>query len=447
MPSLIDEIEEILGDKGLEEGISNLNEFQDDDLAMYPAIEIREQDLTADECEIIANNIKQEIDAAPDEDSMIKPARALVALAFNALMDPQRISNESDEKPLFQKDEFKRVSESWLRTCDVSDIDLREYIHESKFVEPENSDELRLSLLKLIHTHASDFRRKASIGAWAYYYLRLMGHFGEEVWSRAGAEYFYRTFLELYGFASAYRFPSFSVRGYKLLEKKYIFNMPGEILYLLYRSIILVENREFDYRGTKNPLEQLVFEYPRGLYEGRLWLWNWCKRAAGKKNLDLPVEKVLDELEWALGELDRSDDRFIKYTNSSRSRIAYLREFHRRYIRYSLENSKRRSKYFMYARLVNPCYFSCLRLKANRELVSALIHIIEARQNHRISQRPKRPPWKRLGDELGAKILDRNLERLTKAPVRPNSRPNFTNQFGGRRICNRDGNWRATQKS
>lgn len=434
MDSLLKHIEENLDDAELQATVSYLNEFHDDDLAMYPAIEIREQDLTAQECETIANNILKAINLA-DENSVVNPTRALVALAYNSLMDPRRERNRENsimEKPLLHKEQFKYV-EKWFRVCDISDLNLREYLTSDVTIEPGNGDEAEeddqdededeheeraevgeenLPKLKLLRPDAGNFERKASIGAWAYCHLKLMANSKDYLWSRSSTERFSTIIQNMYGFNVAYEFPVLSKSSYCLVGDKLMVNKSGEALYLLYRSMMIMEGSR--YSQTREPkwlLGRLVFGHPGGLVQGRLWLWNWAKSASSSKALGVSVERIFNELEWVLSELDHEDSRFVKYTSIPRVNLANLREFHRKYLRaapvVSRNANSTRSKYFQYARLVNEFYFHSLRLRANRELICAMIYITEKQSNTKVYNRPMRPPWRRWGDEMGTRICQK----------------------------------------
>lgn len=414
---------------------SHLNEFEDDDLAMYPSVEIAELNLTAHQCEILATNIIAAISSA-DQNSMAKPARALVTLAYNSLMDPGEGPDQehtADEIPFFHNSQFK-LTEKWLRICDKSDLDLTDYLTETEDEIPK---------LQLIRLDATDFMRKASIGAWTYYHLRLMGHFKEHLWVKSSSDHFHATMKELYGFDSVYEFPHLSKLNYALLADRLMVNKSGETLFLLYRSMIIVERPRPDKRVTQQKclVEQLAFSHPRGLTEGRLWLWNWSKRAAGKKNLNVPVERVFDQLEWALDQLDKTDPAYNRYTRFTRGSIANLREFSQRYVKIAPGPKLMRSKYFKYARLVNHFYFDSLSLSANRELICALIYVIENMSGDIIKLRPTRQPWKQWGDEMGSMIVAKNNNNsLTKTN-------HLTRKFGRISVGDREGQWRSNQPS
>lgn len=416
-PPLIEDLEKKLTDEELKESICELNEFEDEDLAKYPAIEIKKLNLTALECKTIADNILEAIRSA-DASTIEGPARALIVLAYNSLMDPQRPfsrlpSGELDREntPLFQLDKYE-PSESWFRTSGVSDIDLREYL------TPVGQDEGDSNLgLKLIRLDANEFERKASIGVWAFYHLRLMVGTQKDPWSTYQNIYAHNLIREFYDFDMAYQFtPRLFRHKYELMVSYFMGeNKPGELLHLLYRSIMIRHGSESN--PAKKLLRGLVFN-ARGLEDGHLALWNWTKSAASSGGLDVSVRTLFEEFDRVLSELDDEDLRFKKYTSVTRHKLANLREFHRKYIEATYSGDTRRSKYFMYARLVDDSYFRGLKLSANRELICALMLLVERKGSITIKSKPMRPPWGRWGDEMGARIWNsfaRRAEQFDRA--------------------------------
>lgn len=396
MERIIENLEEYLTTSRTS-GAMGLNEFQDSDFAMYPAIEINEQQLSADECETIANNILAHISTGSNI-RRGEPARALAALAYNSLMDPTIVRtypNYSNQRPFFHKPEFK-FSEDWLRISGKSELDLRDYLNPPERVAQSEAK------LKLILPGASELARKATIGAWAFYYLRFMGNLGAVPVVTPSINNLTKTITTMYGFQVPYKLRLGDKLVSARLSHEYLHEKPGEVLYLYYRSIITLENMTKHHGAQRELLQRLAFSHG-ALCEAGLWMWTWSRDAA--EVLCISEEEFFDLLEEAL-----DDPSWARYTSWSKKNLNSLREFHQKYI-VAARRGTLQCKYFQYAKPVNHLYFHSLSLRGNRELVQAMMHVIELKQGIEIDIVQQAELWTVWGKMIGAKVYEKYSSR------------------------------------
>lgn len=339
-----------------------LDEFEDSDLANYPAIEIPETNLSVEQCEKIVNILIGMMETC-DEISILVAVRIISVLAYNTLMTPR-----ANETPFFRKFTHR---EDWLRTNGVSTVDLIELCLSSQTNQPQDGS-AGVKKFRLTNPEASDFERKCTIGYWAHSHLRALHTIsGKRLRTLLGGTFEGKKFHKLYGFSPSYMFPLPSAQTCQQLLSLCGKNRIGEQMYLFYRSIIVSEQINGPRKSgrssqAQNQLLNYMLVGPYGLGYAGLSLWNSCKSASSE--LGIPIEQLLVDLEWAL-----QDSRWKKYSARSLETVDLLRQFYRTYEDNKSEaRSATKSRYYMYAQIVDPRYFEKLHFKSSIELVTAL---------------------------------------------------------------------------
>lgn len=400
---LIEELEEKL--EGLQDADSRqLNGFEDADLAMYPAIEIPEINLTIVQCETIANNlIRLMLNSENDETSMLMVARAMAVLAYNTLMDIHQSYASSRQMPLFHRFNKSVYNEKWLRTTGVTAVDIEELSKKPLQESDGTSDAEKLELVSVL---ADENERKTSIGVWAFCHLRAL---------RPNARRNLRSFFERvvvypnnkmmeasYGFRSAYKFPLPSHHVFNFFRNQCVYQKPGELMYLFYRGAIILEGIFQNPKLLRQKRLLMGLAYggrEDGLLYGGLTLWTQSVFAV--KALDIPHHQLFDDLAWAL-----KDERWVKYSASSLKVVEMLKQF---YIKYE-GLIRRRNRYHIYARVVNHYYFYWLSSRSNLELSHALrlLYLSPSEAaNSMDNQQAGDSVYLRWGELLAAKIQEK----------------------------------------
>lgn len=167
-------------------------------------------------------------------------------------------------------------------------------------------------------------------------------------------------------------------------------------------------------RAQRQLLGRLVFiGGDTALRESGLWLWTWSKSAARALG-GIRVGELFDQLELAL-----KDPVWSKYTTWSRKNLENLRRFYDMYI------TQGGSKYVQYARVVNHLYLHSLSARGNRELVNALMYIVEQQTGSTMRPRITLEPWASWGIMIGKKICEKypqNSRRRTSSDESPRKR-------------------------
>lgn len=395
---LVDFLEKRLD--GLQDSDSiELNGFEDSDLAMYPAIAIPEINLSADQCELVANTLIGMMETL-DQRTMVDAVRAVSVLAYNALMNPG-----GRQVPFFHLFDKTNHRESWLRTTGVSAVDLRELCESWQLgAGPQSAG--AGPRLRLVNRDASEFERKCTIGYWAFTHLRAIGNAtdGEQWRNILTSKFDRRQFEQFYGFQPAYECPRPSAEVSQLFVNTCCKNKIGEQVYLFYRAAIVLENIYHDsrYKIRRDLLLFAAFDLDSirpvrfGLRYAGLNLWLRCRLAS--ERLGISIGQLCDDLEWAL-----VDPRWSKYSAASVKIVAIIRQFHDRY-----ENQiKRKSRYYMYAHAVNFYYFYRLSLKPSKEIVAALGTLASPC----VSRDPNLSGYQKWGELIAAKIRTRYMNR------------------------------------
>lgn len=369
---------------------ARLHEFEDADLALHPAIEIPETNFSIEEYENIASNLAR-MAASGDDQSLVEAARGIAVLAYNTLMDPidgqrPQLIRHNSPKPFFHKYR-SGFTEEWLRTTGLSTLDLRSL---SKQIGPDESE---MPVLRLIRQSANEFERKSSIGKWAFSQLKARRHRGPL--RKVGKPRHLRpdSMETLYGFSSSYKFPNLGRELSESLRRKFLDFSSGEIKYLFYRAAITLDKfhgEAAQFRSQIDLLMSLAFGGQYGLRYSGMWLWHDFQAAARK--LRIPNEHMFDLLEWAL-----QDSSWARYAGRSLGAVRALKKFYLEY-----ECNPGRSRYYVYARLINRRYFDCTDWRGNRELILALNRIYLQSGSDLWTE----SPYKEWGELLAAKILD-----------------------------------------
>lgn len=406
--ALMEALEERLA--GLQDCSSKeLNEFEDADLAMYPATEISELDLSIQQCELIANHIIKLMAKCEDE-SMLYAVRLLAVLAYNILMEPDKFHQYTHRRPFFHK--YNHYTEDWLRTNGVTTINLEELSESQHQKQQQQQDQETPTYgradglkLKLIYPLASEYERKCSIGVWAFCHLRVfrpnsrrqLQHFIEKIVCLPES----LVMRDSYGFYNSYKFPSLDRNVYQIMRNQCIYHKPGELMYVFYRGAIILDRvfNDSDMKYQKRLLMGLVFggrdSRDEGLLYADLGLWNRAQLAA--LALRIRMVDLLDDLKWAL-----EDPRWVKYAASSLKFVQILKDF---YLKYEAHTRPERNRYHVYARLINHHYFYWLSSKSSQELSHALYRL--SYPDDRGSDYGIDTVYREWGELLAAKLLDK----------------------------------------